>query len=88
MKLVDVLEELATCGYAVKRQSWRNKKKALFIAQNGGLSVCYENRQGSVAVSRYVLYMADLKADDWVLISIPSRGEGLKVDSLQKQWRR
>lgn len=70
MKLHELMDDLHDMRWAVKRQSWKNKQKVLFVGIDGALSVAYINKLGVLWVSRYVLYRADLKADDWVRLEI------------------
>lgn len=64
------MNDLLTFQVCLRRQSWENNEKLLCISNRGAMSVVYRNRRGYVMTSNYILYVADLKADDWVRVRI------------------
>lgn len=87
MNIGEALEHVSKLTYAVRRESWKNERKALYIGMNGGLSVAYMNARGVMCESRYNLYMADIKATDWVIIPIIYTRGAIKLDSIAQHFK-
>jgi len=83
MHIGTALESLLTFDVAICRQSWKNKRKALFINNHGNLAVLYETTVGTMAQTNYLLYTADIKATDWVMIQLDHKRGTKKLDQLQ-----